>query len=432
MNGANSEFQSLMCAILDGTVNNAQTERMATLLRADPPLRSEYVKQMRLDAALRFTNGAAARPTSIRAPKVIRFPLARIAWAAAAVVVAMGLFFVFGTSRGVRVEIVSARDGAPPEFVAGGKMRLHSLKLIRGNVSMRLSSGVLLEVAAPAEMHLADAMHVRVVAGRITADVGEHGKGFVIETPQTRIVDLGTRFGVDASDAAHTDVVVFQGQVELYQSTQKERVALLNAGDAVRVSNIKRLSRIVSITGDGRSNEWSASGAQPAGTMISSVQDNLSGDYPSLHNFYRIAPRSLREGTQAYADTADEWRDIPASITGADLVQTFHADRMNWWLKVTINMVRPGVIFVFADDRTPIPAWLQEQFTNTGATITLAEISRTRPGQTVNTLTFSVWKRDVPAAGEITLGPPYADPPADRKSFRPSRMYGIAARPLPH
>ena len=34
-------------------------------------------------------------------------------------------------------------------------------------------------------------------------------------------------------------------------------------------------------------------------------------------------------------------------------------------------------------------------------------------------------------AGEVTLGAPYPNPPVDKKSFSPNRMFGVAAKALP-
>jgi hypothetical protein len=280
-------------------------------------------------------------------------------------------------------------------------------------------------------------MNVHVRSGKITADVGERGKGFVIETPQARVVDLGTRFGVDASNAEHTDVVVFKGQVELFEPGIKERVALLNQGEGVRIEKHRRTSRIVSITSSGVPGSWSVQETGDQRAVITAVRDSMSASdeeakkWPSLRNFYRIAPGGLHDGALAFADESDHWTSVPTSLRGADLVQTFAADGFNWWMQLTLSIQQPCELFVMVDRRNDVPSWLKEDFADTGETIVLNCVPRNQRGQINRQLEYGVWKRIITQPGEVTLGPPYGEPPSDRKSFQPNRMYGVAARPLP-
>jgi hypothetical protein len=347
-------------------------------------------------------------------------------------------FLAFEWSRrGVEIEVVQTSGAVSGEWVAGHKARLNHVALIRGSVLMRLSSGVLLDVAAPVEMRLLDPMHVQVLSGRVTADVGADGKGFVIETPQARVVDLGTRFGVDASDAVQTSVLVFQGQVEVYEKGASERVALLNAGEGLRLDNHRRASRIVSVSGSDGANGWTANAAAAPRALISAVRDSMAASdeaakkWPSLRNFYRIVPGGLREGALAFSDEADEWSDVPTGLVGADQVRTFAVDGFNYFMKLTIEVSQPVELFVFVDQRNPVPEWVRAEFTSTGETITLNFKPPQGQGRVAKRLPYSVWKRIVRTPGEVTFGAPYPNPPADKKSFNPNRMFGVAAKALP-
>jgi len=337
----------------------------------------------------------------------------------------------------VAVEVVKTSGAVSDEWVAGKKIRLNHCTLVRGGVQMRLSSGVLLDVIAPMEMTLLNDMHVQVLSGRITADVGEEGKGFVIETPQARVVDLGTRFGVDASDAAQTSVLVFQGQVEVYEKGATQPLALLNTGEGLRLDNHRRASRIVSVSGTDEAHGWTANKAPAASALISIVRDSMKADdeaakkWPSLRNFYRIVPGGLREGALAFSDVADEWSDVPAGLVGADQVRTFAVDGFNYFMKLTIEVSQPVELFVFVDQRNPVPEWVRTEFTSTGETITLNIKPARANGRVAKQLPYSIWKRMVRTPGEVTLGAPYENPPADKKSFNPNRMFGVAAKALP-
>jgi hypothetical protein len=113
------------------------------------------------------------------------------------------------------------------------------------------------------------------------------------------------------------------------------------------------------------------------------------------------------------------------------LVRTFAVDAFNWWLKLSLTIQQPSEVFVFVDIRNPVPEWLSAEFTSTGEQLTLDFIPSQTPGRVAKQLQYAVWKRVVETPGEIVLGAPYPNPPEDRKSFKPNRMYGVAARPIP-
>jgi len=341
------------------------------------------------------------------------------------------------TQRGVALQVVSVSESSSSGWKAGDTVRARHLTWVRGAMEMRLPSGVRLAVQGPADLEFVSAMEVRLLAGKVTADVGASGKGFVIETPETRVVDLGTVFGVDATSAAKTDVVVFKGQVEVFEKGAKQRVALLNQGEGLRMERNRRASRIVSVTGADEAGAWSAQERAAENAVITSVGDSMSASdeeakkWPSLRNFYRVVPGGLHDGALAFADEFDEWSAVPQSLAGADLVRTFAADGFNWWMQMIVRVQKPCEFFVFVDARNEVPAWLSREFTSTGETITLEWRRRDAAHAIVRKLEYAIWKKMISQPGEVKLGAPYPNPPADRKSFNPNRMFGVAAKALP-
>ena len=439
----NPDSHDLIQHHMAGLLTEDEAAALQTRLKADTDLRRLYLHYMNLDVALEAQAGSRDRVIDLlrAAPLTQHKPAGRwFSWrplAAAAAIFAFGLLAFGWSRRGVEVEVVQTSGTVSEEWVVGHKARLNHVALVRGSVQIRLSSGVLLDVSAPMEMKLVNDMHVQVLSGRITADVGENGKGFVIETPQARVVDLGTRFGVDASDSALTSVLVFQGQVEVYEKGATQPVALLNTGEGLRLDNHRRASRIVSVSGTDATNGWTATTPPAAPALISAVRDSMAANeeaakkWPSLRNFYRIVPGGLRDGALAFSDEADEWSDVPASLVGADQVRTFAVDGFNWFMKLTIEVTRPVELYVLVDQRNPVPEWVSTDFTDTGETITLNFKPAHAKGQVAKRLPYSIWKRAVHTAGEVTLGAPYPNPPADKKSFSPNRMFGVAAKALP-
>ena len=438
----NQELESLMNRYMDGAISLKEAAELNTRLRADAQARRSFAEMLNLDSTIAAAaagwrpEAMSCLPESRRPTKTVVLPFV-LHWLAAAATILLGMGVFWWSHRGVEIEVVQNFDAAPADWAAGRKMRVEHVTIVRGSLQLRLSSGVKMDVTAPAEMRLLDPMHVRVLYGRVTADVGEHGKGFVIETPQTKVVDLGTRFGVDASNAAHTDVVVFEGQVELYEKGVSERVALLNKGEGLRVGSHRRASRIVSVTGPDELNAWSAQSHPAKSAVITAVTDSMvtndegAKKWPSLRNFYRIVPAGLRDGALAFADEIDQWQAVPPSLAGADLVRTFAVDGFNWWMQMSVIIQQPAEVFVFVDMRNEVPAWLSQNFTNTGEKITLNRISHQAPQRVADRFEFAVWKKTVTQPGEVKLGAPYPNPPADKKSFQPNRMFGVAAKTLP-
>ena len=234
-----------------------------------------------------------------------------------------------------------------------------------------------------------------------------------------------------------TDVVVFHGNVEGHEKGGLQSVALLSRGEGVRVERNRRTSRIVSVNGSEEAGGWSAVGSFRGEALITAVGDSMSADeeeaqkWPSLRNFYRIVPGGLRERARAFSDTQDEWTSVPEELVGADQVRTFAVDRYNWWMQLTLEISRPCELYIFVDQRNSVPRWVADTFSDTGKTITLNFMPFTGSGRVAAQYPFSIWSRRVDKPGTIALGPPYENPPDDRKSFKPNSMFGVVAREVP-
>lgn len=432
MSVPDSEFQALVMAVQDKTATAAQEQRLAELLRAEPLLRAEYVRQMRLNALLRFTAGAAVNTTAPRVPerKIIPFPLARIAAIAALLLIAAMVAALWWPQRGIEVEVLAASGGAEANFFPGSRARRENLKLVRGELQVRLASGVVLDVAGPVEMGLVDAMHVRVLSGRVTADVGDRGKGFVIDTPQARVVDLGTRFGVDASYAAHTDVVVFQGKVDVFEPQHggqpSPQIASLKEGEAVQVSADGGRKRVVCVFTTGDSGDWSR--RPQTGALITGIDDSTAG--ARSNRFYRVGVGTLTAGTSLRQTHPLSWTTLDGSplpdwLEGGDWVET-GASEDETARELRVTLARPAMLFVLQDVRRAPPAWLREKFTDTGMRLLLERSSSKASGEAKSPQPFTVWSMKVSQPGTVTLGPSF-DPGQAAKG----RRYRVAAKALP-
>jgi hypothetical protein len=110
--------------------------------------------------------------------------------------------------------------------------------LTEGFAEITTSRGAAAIVEAPATIELIDNDNaIRLHAGKLVGICEtDSSKGFVVRTPHMDVIDLGTRFGVDATRQDETTVKVFDGEVqaELVQPTGDLSVRQsLTAGDAV-------------------------------------------------------------------------------------------------------------------------------------------------------------------------------------------------------
>jgi hypothetical protein len=173
------------------------------------------------------------------------------AWAAAAVVLmALGGVWAWRTGASGPVASVAGLEavrwsaGQAPCAV-GQALSRGAVEIAGGFVSLEFASGAKAILEGPARLGLLGPNRARLYHGKIAAEVPDAAKGFTIESPEGRIVDLGTRFGVEVDDRGDTEVHVLQGLVHASVRGEAEP-------HAVRQSEALRMTpqRVVSIDFD--------------------------------------------------------------------------------------------------------------------------------------------------------------------------------------
>lgn len=424
----------------EGLISPEELKELEAELRRDPTLRRDFIEYFNLDAALE--DHAVGFVPEREKPKRFAgldwdFWRVRLwAFATAAVVLVAGGWWLSVRSEGPRVavEVVSA-DGVrvlDRRFVpeAGRKAEISRLQLTAGSLSLRLNSEVQLDFTGPADVEFLSSMRVRLNRGQLTAEVGERGKGFTVETARGTVVDLGTRFGVEVGLFGTMDVVVFEGSVEVHETDTQGKsdwvLTSLKAGEALRVAKPHDVSRLQCVFMG--TEDWTTH--PPSPSSISDVRDNLIGT--DARRFYRVWVGGMVPGAQARHTRRPKWFPIegdrfPEWLQGADLVETFPEDMHNTALRLTVTLQKPSVVYLFQDMRQAPPRWLRRQFTDTGVRLRLerAETPDDVPPM-ATTKPFAVWKSEPMPPGVLTLGPR-----RDPDQPVPGRMYGIAARAVP-
>jgi hypothetical protein len=104
------------------------------------------------------------------------------------------------------------------------------MELHAGLVELEFRSGARVVIESPAVFSLVNGNEMTLVSGKLMAHVPARAAGFTVQTSSGAVVDLGTRFGVNADPKMAPEVHVLEGRVEV-QSTGQER--LLTRGQAV-------------------------------------------------------------------------------------------------------------------------------------------------------------------------------------------------------
>jgi hypothetical protein len=111
------------------------------------------------------------------------------------------------------------RDGyAPEENLVAGPLSLES-----GEVTLRMARGAEVMFVGPIELELVDDNRITLNRGQLAADVPRAAIGFEVQTPGTRVVDLGTRFVVQVVPETSTQVDVLEGTVEVIQPDRRRK-----------------------------------------------------------------------------------------------------------------------------------------------------------------------------------------------------------------
>ena len=104
-------------------------------------------------------------------------------------------------------------NGASP--AAGAGLVPGTLKLESGMAAIEFTSGARVLLEGPAELELISGMEALCRSGKLRANVPPPAHGFTIVTPTSRVVDLGTAFGLSVREDGSALVKVMQGKVEL-------------------------------------------------------------------------------------------------------------------------------------------------------------------------------------------------------------------------
>lgn len=319
-----------------------------------------------------------------------------------------------------------------------------TLRIDSGLVNVIVSSGVELLIEGPADAEFVSLDKVIARQGKFAARVGPGAVGFQIVTPHAQVIDRGTSFGLSVNRQSQTDVVVYEGTVDLdVLGDQPYPRRRLVTGEALRVDWQGQLSRITTVqSADFLEPPHVLSSAVEPPPLITAVSDNIRS--LETTKYYRIISHGFVEDCRAYVDRLHEWNSLgdgglPAFLRGGDYVMTFNDDKIMTEIELAVTVSRPCRLFVILDDRVPTPDWLARDFVDTqydvgsdeGWDYEENEVIKTGvgPGES-NDHICSIWRRDVLEPATVVLGALSSETAEELKTDMGRSMYGIVAVPL--
>jgi hypothetical protein len=111
------------------------------------------------------------------------------------------------------------------------------LFLQTGLIEVSFDGGAKVLLEGPAAFRLKSADRMTLDNGRLFATVTDDAKGFIVDTPNSRVIDLGTEFGVRVEKDGTSDLYMFKGKAELASGsgTRDKRILTVTASQARRV-----------------------------------------------------------------------------------------------------------------------------------------------------------------------------------------------------
>lgn len=221
----------LASAHLDGRIEDAEFEELQEALDSDQKARSIYVECSRLDAGLReegMNLGSEGRVSA--QPEEAWSPLA-IAAAIGLLAIPMAVWMIDTPKAPVDELATTAAESATGVAVItaeacaiwatetnqplgeGTALGPGLYTLQEGLAQIDFFGGASISLSGPAKIELVNRDAAVLYEGRLKANVPPAARGFEVRTGDILLEDLGTSFGLAASEGGKGELVVFDGEV---------------------------------------------------------------------------------------------------------------------------------------------------------------------------------------------------------------------------
>ncbi|MBN2512206.1 MAG: NPCBM/NEW2 domain-containing protein [Sedimentisphaerales bacterium] len=120
-----------------------------------------------------------------------------------------------------------------------------SMMLRNGIAKLDFDNNTRVVIEAPSEFEIMDSDHIKIKYGRVYATVPPEAIGFTITTPNSKIIDLGTEFGVQTDPHGCTELHVIKGKTTLVAGGNNQKTSLqISQGFAKTISRSSQIADI--------------------------------------------------------------------------------------------------------------------------------------------------------------------------------------------
>lgn len=160
------------------------------------------------------------------------------------------------TTSPIVATLIAERDAVWESRPAKGLYARQRLTLTQGFAEIKTARGAIVNLMAPVTIEMLDCGNaLRLHDGKIVGICEtESSKGFMVRTALIDVIDLGTRFGVDASIADLSQVHVFEGEVQVEPQRQvtdgQAKHLVLEANQAIEISTLHGVKLLENIEPD--------------------------------------------------------------------------------------------------------------------------------------------------------------------------------------
>jgi len=178
-------------------------------------------------------------------PQVSRLSVVSLVLSSAALLFLMAYAFLISSGQtGAEVATLTDSVGAKwslSDTLAEGSRLMTGpdpIQITKGIVRIQTDNGVQLLLEGPAEFRFINSDELSMNYGRIFVNVSGTAEGFSVQTQKSKIIDLGTQFGVYTDIRGETQLHVFEGKTILFAGlhNQAKKVLNLTAGQACQFS----------------------------------------------------------------------------------------------------------------------------------------------------------------------------------------------------
>lgn len=261
MSRRDSFLEELVAAFLEGRLSSEQSAELHEQLRSSGEARNYFLEIVNLHAAL-VGDAELAGATGRQAPletaagcgaESLSLGGGARTWAASGIAALAVCCLVVLCVRFIHLPQLEETElfatvvrlaGVEKSFstVEGEAIHRQKVTLPQGVIELQTAKGARVVIEAPAKFIFESAQRLRVMRGRLSAEVPPAAKGFTVVTSSGDVIDLGTRFGVDVPENGAPEVHVFQGEV-IARPTEAASGKSLKQGQAVAMETRRSTRR---------------------------------------------------------------------------------------------------------------------------------------------------------------------------------------------